>query len=656
MNSPLQIRLTQFLLQQTLSPNPLFQIHSLLITTGLQSHHPSALFSLYKLSLSNPSTLSHAATLFPQVQEPNKWSLMIRHASAAAPLKALSLFREMRAAAGDDPFVYASLIKACNKSHAFLEGKSVHCRVIRLGLDSNVNVSNSLVSFYMGSANLMGYADVMFDAVLVKSVVSVNCMISGNVDRGKFDVGLSLFVRMLAGCFGSNVRPDYVTFVILVSGCVKFGGYRDGNALRCCCFKMGLGNNIEICNALIDMYAKFGRISDAESVFSDVAVQKDLVSWNSLMWGYANSGDFERAFSLLRRMRIEGVGPDIVSFSCLLSSCRDLRLGAMIHARVKSNGMEFDVSVGTALISMYANCRKIESARKFFDDILKTNIEYWNTMIHAYINNGLANEGLKLFDQIKPGELDPDEVTLLGLITACRDVGELNQGIILHSMVESDERFKRSLILGNALIDMYAKCGTTAKARGVFDGMRKKDVVSWTSMVVAYALNGEGEKSVAIFKQMRDENFVPNSVTFVGVLSACSHSGLVDEGRRLYEMMCDVYNIEPEIEHCGCMVDMFARAGKIEDARVFIGNMPMEPSARFWRMLVNGCRVNGEIGLGLRFLSGVKELEGSNESEDFVISSNVYAEAGRWGDVVSRREFMVVEKGSKVVGKSFVSN
>ncbi|KAL8057023.1 hypothetical protein ABFS82_04G158000 [Erythranthe guttata] len=656
MNSPLQIRLTQFLLQQTLSPNPLFQIHSLLITTGLQSHHPPTLFSLYKLSLSNPLTLSHAAKLLPQVQDPNKWSLMIRHASAAAPLKALSLFREMRAAAGDDPFVYASLIKACNKSHAFLEGKSVHSRVIRLGLDSNVNVSNGLVSFYMGSANLIGYADVMFDAVLEKSVVSVNCMISGNVDRGKFDVGLSLFVRMLAGCFGSNVRPDYVTFVILVSGCAKFGGYRDGNALRCCCFKMGLGNNIEIRNALIDMYAKFGRISDAESVFSDVAVQKDLVSWNSLMWGYASSGDFESAFSLFGRMRIEGVGPDRVSFSCLLSSCRDLRLGAMIHARVKSNGLEFDVSVGTALINMYANCRKIELARKFFDEIPKTNIEYWNTMIHAYVNNGLANEGLKLFDQIKPGELDPDEVTLLGLITACRDIGELNKGILVHSMVENDEFFKRSTVLGNALIDMYAKCGTTAKARGVFDGMRKKDVVSWTSMVVAYALNGEGEKSVAIFKQMRDKNFVPNSVTFIGVLSACSHSGLVDEGRRLYEMMCDVYNIEPEIEHCGCMVDMFARAGRIEDARVFIGNMPMEASARFWRMLVNGCRVNGEIGLGLRFVGGLKELAGSNESEDFVISSNVYAEAGRWGDVVSRREFMVVEKGSKVAGKSFVSN
>ncbi|KAI3463980.1 hypothetical protein Pfo_020643 [Paulownia fortunei] len=670
MNYPLQIRLAQLLLQETpsslLSHRRLFQLHSLLITTGLQSHHPSTLLCLLKLYLSNPSTFSHATNVFPQVQEPNKWNLMIRHASATSPLKALSLFQEMRTVMEnanrstlfhDDPFIYASLIKACNKAQAFLEGKSIHCHVIRLGLDYNVNVLNSIVSFYMGSVNLMSYAAVLFDTVLEKSVVSVNCMISGFVNRGNLDVGLNLFVKMLSGCFGSNVKPNYVTLVILVSGCVEFGGCRTGNALHCCCFKIGLDFNTEICNALIDLYAKFGCIFDAASIFRDMP-EKDLISWNTMICGYVNSGDCAQAFSLFRKMRIEDMGVDKVSFSCLLSACaagKDFCLGRMIHGHVKATGLESDVSVGTALINMYAKCRKVESARKLFDELPKQNIEYWNAMIHAYIEDGLAREALKLLNQIKSRELEPDEVTILGLLMACRDTGELHHGILLHSIVESSELFKGSIVLGNALIDMYAKCGCMAKARAVFDRMPQKDVISWTSMIVGHAINGEGDKSLAAFKQMCAKKFVPNSVTFIGVLSACDHAGLVDEGRKLYDIMHKVYHIKPQIEHCGCMVDTLARAGKIEDAQKFIRKMPMEPNALVWRMLINACRVHGHINLGLNLVTGITELNISHDSGDFIISSNIYAEAGRWGDVVSHRNFMVVQKAPKTAGKSSVS-
>ncbi|KAL0335616.1 UNVERIFIED_CONTAM: Pentatricopeptide repeat-containing protein, chloroplastic [Sesamum radiatum] len=591
---------------------------------------------------------------------------MIRHASATSPLRALFLFQEMRADVGSangsppfhtDPFIYASLIKACNKAQAFLEGKSIHCHVIRLGLDYNVNVLNSLVSFYVGSVNLMSYAAVLFGSILEKSVVSVNCMISGYVNRGNLDVGLSLFVKMLSGCFGSNVKPNYVTFVILISGCVESGGCRTGNALHCCCFKIGLDANTEICNALIDLYAKFGCILDAVSVFRDMPT-KDLISWNAMIWGYVKSGNCKQAFALFRKMRNEDVGVDRVSFSCLLSACvacKDLCLGRMIHAHVKSIGLESDVSVGTALINMYAKCGNVELARKLFDELSKENVEFWNSMIHAYIENGLAREALKLLDQMKSRDLEPDEVTILGLIMACRDTGELHQGILVHSILENNELFKRSIVLGNALIDMYAKCGSMAKARAVFDRMAQKDVISWTSMIVGHAINGEGVKSLATFKHMCAKKFIPNSVTFIGVLSACDHAGLVDEGRRLYDVMREVYHIKPQIEHCGCVVDMLARAGKIEDAQMFIQKMPMAPNALIWRMLINACRVHGHINLGLNLVTGIAELNTSYDSADSVISSNIYAEAGRWGEVISHRSFMVVRRVPKTAGKSAVS-
>ncbi|KAL6554745.1 hypothetical protein OROHE_007486 [Orobanche hederae] len=664
MNCPLQIRLARFVLQKTplnlLSPSRIFQIHALLITTGLHFHNPSTLFSLFKLYLSNPSTISQATTLFPQVQEPNKWNIIIRHTSTTSPLTALSLFREMRDAITfqhNDPFIYASLVKSCNKAQALLEGKSIHCHVIRLGLDHNVNILNSLVSFYMGSVNLMSYAVLVFDRVSERSAVTVNCMISGNVNRGNLDVGMSVFVKMLSGCYGLNVNPNYVTFVILISGCVELGGFRTGTALHCSCLKMGLDHNLELCNALIDLYAKFGRTFGAATIFRDMP-EKDVVSWNTVICGYANSGDFARVFSLFREMRIQKVGIDRVSFSCLLSACaaeKHIWLGKMIHARLKSNGLDCHVSVGTSLISMYSRCREVESARNVFDEMPKRNIEYWNAMIHVYVENGLAREALKLFDQIKFRDLEPDDVTTLGLIMACRDTGDLHQGMRVHSMVESKDSLKSNVVLGNALVDMYAKCGSMSKATVVFDRMSKKDIISWTSMIVGHAINSEGDKSLSTFKLMCAKNVVPNYVTFIGVLSACDHAGLVDEGRKLYDVMYEVYDIKPKIEHCGCVVDMLVRAGKLEDAQEFIREMPMEPNALVWRMLVNGCRVHGNISLGLNLVTSVKELNAASESLDFVISSDMYAQAGRWSDVILHRKFMAVRKTPKPTGKSSVS-
>ncbi|XP_057792027.1 putative pentatricopeptide repeat-containing protein At3g05240 [Salvia miltiorrhiza] len=666
MNYPPQIRLARLLLQEKtsnlLSPLQLFQLHSLAITTGLQFQHPSVLLSLFKLSLSNPSTLTHADKLFPRVQEPYKWNLMIRHASATSPLKALSLFQEMRSDTSsapfyNDPFVYASLVKACGKARGFLQGKSVHCRVIKLGLGYNANVLNSLVSFYLGSVNLMSYAAVLFDSVSEKNVVIVNGLISGNVRRGNFDLGLKLFVEMLRRCFGSNVKPNCVTFVILISGCVEFGGFATGKALHCCSWKMGFGWNVEMCNALIDFYAKLGFVCDAANVFAEMP-ERDLISWNSMVWGHVKSGDYVQAFSLFGKMRNGGVGVDGASFSCLLSACaarRDLWSGRMVHARVKAAGMESDVSVGTALINVYAKCRSLKSARKLFDELPKREIGYWNAMIHAYIDAGLAREALKLLDEIKLRGLRLDEVTVLGLIMACRDAGELHRGSLVHSIVESDDLFKGSMVMGNALVDMYAKCGSTSKARSVFERMPRRDVISWTSMIVGHAVNGEGGESLATFKQMCAEKFVPNHVTLLGVLLACDHAGLVDEGMRLYNTMSEVYHIEPRVEHCGCVVDMLARAGRVGDAQMFVQNMHAKPNALVWRMLLNACRVHGHIDLGLIYVTGLAELDTSPDPASFVISSIMYAEAGRWNDVVSSRDIMVVEGASKEAGKSCIS-
>ncbi|KAL2514825.1 Pentatricopeptide repeat-containing protein [Forsythia ovata] len=309
--------------RQSIDCRQLLQLHSQLITTGLHHHRCSTLFSLLQLYLSKTSTFPHATTLFHQIQEPKncslKWNHMIRHTSNTNPLKALSLFQEMlltRAKNSNEkshlqfhnnPFIYASLIKACNNAQAFVEGKSIHCYVVKLGMDCNVNILNSLVSFYMGSVNLMNYADVLFDKRYL-----------GMFKRRDLDVGLTLFIKMLRASFGLNVVPNYVSYVILISGCVDFGDLSIGNALYCCCCKIGLDLNVEICNVLIDLYAKLGCIYDALRVFRDMP-QKDLISWNTMISMYANNGDCMEALALLKKMRNKNMEADRVSFSICIN-------------------------------------------------------------------------------------------------------------------------------------------------------------------------------------------------------------------------------------------------------------------------------------------------------------------------------------------------
>lgn len=556
----------------------------------------------------------------------------------------------------DDPFIYASLIKACNKIGGIREGKSVHCHVLRLGLDGHSNVLNSLIHFYSNSENLMASACALFDRIPERTIVTVNCMISGYSKTGLFHVCLNLFIQVLRGCFGSCARPNHVSFVILISESVEYGGPSIGATLHSCCCKMGLDLNKEVSNALIDFYTKFGGMDDTFRLFSHMP-EKDLVSWNTMIAGYVKNNESKKAISLFKEMRRRLAEVDRVSLISLISACtnsKDLDMGKVIHGHIKGSGIETTVPVGTALINMYSKCGVIEFARKVFNEMPKENIASWNSLIHGFLECGLSNEALRFFNRIQSRRLKADEVTMLGLILACRDSGELNDGVQVHSYTESSGLLTGSTLLSNALIDMYAKCGSMTRARSVFDKMSSRDVISWTSIIMGYAMSGEGEEALAAFRQMISEKILPNSVTFIAVLSACNHAGLVDYGQTLYNTMRKVYRIEPLIEHCGCMVDMHARAGMLEEAHRFVRMMPVEPNAIIWRMLMNACRVHSHFDLGLNLVSGLMELRTSRGAEDHVSFSNIFAEAGKWDDVLCQRSLMAVQEASKVAGRSLV--
>lgn len=532
----------------------------------------------------------------------------------------------------------------------------MHCRVVRVGFDWNVNLMNSLISMYSCSGCPMRYARILFDGMSDRTVVSVNCLISGLVKRKLFDEGLSLFKRALVGCFGVEAKPNYVTLVVLISGCGEFGRYGVGKSLHCYCCKAGLHFVVEAFNALIDLYSKFGCMNEALALFYEMP-ERDLVSWNTMISGYALEGNRVRAFSLFKEMRASNLGFDRVSLISLILACGsdgDLNLVKMVHGYIKASGIEINLRIRTALINMYSKCGSIESARKVFSEVKDENIASWNSMIHAYVECGHDYEALELFSLMKRRNLRLDEVTMLGLILACRNSAELHRGVDIHSYIESSSHLNQSTILHNALIDMYAKCGDMARAKIVFDNMPKKDVVSWTSIIVGHAINGKGEEAVAAFRRMEAEKVEPNSVTYLGLLSACDHAGLVEDGKRFYDAMCKFYHICPRVEHFGCVVDMLARSGRLEEAQKLVKNMPVKPNAVIWRMLMNACRVHGNNDLGSNLISELTELKTSHGAEDHVASSNFFAEAGRWDDVLNERSFMATRKARKIAGKSSV--
>ncbi|KAJ4961234.1 hypothetical protein NE237_021144 [Protea cynaroides] len=643
------------------SNRQLLQIHALLFTTGLNANH-SCLLAFMEHCASNPSTLDHMSLIFQCIQQPNVaiGRLMIRgYASDVNPFKSLSYFRDMQWTKQNsflDPFICASVIKACGRLTAIPEGKSVHGQIIRLGLDSNVNVLNTLIHFYANSASLISSSRVLFERMPHRTIVTVNCMILGFMKNKLFDLGLSLFNQALSGSLDLEVKPNDVTIVLLISGCAEFGELGIGKSLHCYCCKTSFYVEMTISNALINLYAKFGCIDEAAMLFNEIPC-KDLFSWNTMIAGYAENNNCGKALALFREMRFRGLEADGVTLTSLISACvqgRDLDAGKRIHAYMKTSGISITVSVGTALINLYSKCRLIESAKIVFDELSRKNIVTWNCMIAGYVECGHFSKAFKLFDMIHWEKLKPDEVTMLGLISACRNSGELNHGIRVHTYAQKSGLHEKTVV-GNALIDMYAKCGSMSRAKMVFDNMFERDVISWTSIIVGHAINGEGEEALIAFQQMCALRIKPNAVTFIGVLSACNHAGLVDDGQRMYEIMCKMYSIEPMIEHLGCMVDMFARAGLLEEAHEFVKNMPVKPNGVIWRMLVSGCSVKGDVDLGLSLVNKLIGLKGLDTPEDFVISSKIFAEAGMWDDVLYARRLMMDNQIIKRPGKSSIA-
>ncbi|KAF2302429.1 hypothetical protein GH714_036302 [Hevea brasiliensis] len=408
----------------------------------------------------------------------------------------------------------------------------------------------------------------------------------------------------------------------------------------------------------------FSAINDlhyAYQVFNGIHNPNSFI-WNTLIRSCAQSSDSkEQAFLLYKRMLEQAtVLPDKHTFPFVLKACAYLFAlyeGKQAHAQMFKLGFQSDVYVNNSLIHFYASCGCLESAQNVFDKMPGKSVVSWNAMIDALVQFGEFEIALKQFVQLQ-NFFDPDEYTIQSVLNACAGLCALSLGMWAHAYLlrKFDDNVAMDVLVNNCLVDMYCKCGALDIALQVFERMDRRDLTSWNSMILGFAMHGKAELALEYFDLMvRTWKFIPNSISFVAVLSACNHRCMVNEGRKYFEMMVSKYEIEPQLEHYGCLVDILARAGLIDEALDLVSSMPMKPDAVIWRSILDSCcKKNASVELSEEMARQVIESKGGDCSGVYVLLSRVYASASRWNEVGLLRKLMTDRGVTKEPGCSLI--
>ncbi|XAR66589.1 hypothetical protein NMG60_11012871 [Bertholletia excelsa] len=545
-------------------------------------------------------------------------------------------------------YTFSSVLKSFAAKRSTAEGERVHGYLLRLGFGSYTTVVNSLIAFYFKCARTES-ARKLFDEFTDKDVITWNSMISGYVANNLPEKGVEAFIEMQ----NSGISMDLATIVSVFAAPANIGTILLAKSLHACAIKAGLNKEITFNNTLLDVYSKCGDIRGAAQVFQNMS-ERTVVSWTSMITGYARDGLPDRAIALFHEMKREGIELDIFAVTSLLHACAlrgSLENGKEIHNYIRENAMDSNLSVSNALMDMYAKCGSMIDARSIFKQIPTRDIISWNTMIGGYSKNSLPSEALNLFVAMQKVQ-KPDIITMTCILPACASLAALDRGREIHSHVMRNG-WSSDRCVANALVDMYVKCGALILAQSLFDRIEVKDLVSWTIMIAGYGMHGFGNEAIATFNGMRQAGIKPDEVSFVSILYACSHSGLVDEGWRFFNFMRNDYGIEPQLEHYACMVDLLARSGKLRKAYKFIKEMPKEPDATIWGALLCGCRSHRDVKLAEEVAERVFELEPDNTGY-YVLLANIYAEAEKWEEVKKLREKIGQRGLKKNPGSSWI--
>ncbi|KAF5195551.1 Pentatricopeptide repeat-containing protein [Thalictrum thalictroides] len=528
----------------------------------------------------------------------------------------------------------------------------IHSFMLRNGLQTNVNLFTKFISaccsiITSGTLDpLLGirYARNVFDYRTQRDDSFLcNSMIKAHVDKNFYRDSLTLYRDLKSK---TSFVPDNYTFPSLFKSCGLDMAFNEGYQLHDQVIKLGFCFDLFTSTTLVDMYVKFGNMVLARKVFDEMPYRNQVV-WTSVVVGYARNGDTCMSRELFDSMPEK----DSAAYNAMIDAY--VKSGNLRFARELFNEMpERNIVSWTTLIDGYCKNGDLDCARLLFDAMPEKNLVSWNAMIGGYCQNKEPRKALELFHEMQSSSVfEPDDVTVVSVLPAIADLGTLDIGEWVHSYVQW-KRLDKSSNVCTALTDMFAKCGAIMKAKQVFSKITNRETASWNAMINGFAINGHCEEALEVFTVMLGEGAKPNEITMIGVLSACNHGGLVEEGKKWFKSM-EGYGITPRIEHYGCMLDILGRAGCLEEAEILMENMPYEVNGIILSSFLFACGCRGDVMRAEKVMKKAFEIQPWNDG-NYVMMRNLYAGKKRWTDVEEMKGLMRRHRAKKEVGCSVI--
>lgn len=556
---------------------------------------------------------------------------------------------------------YIPLLQECIAKRSVLNAQMAHSHIVKTGTHEDTFVMTSLVNVY-AKCGYMEYAQKVFNQLPGRNVVSWTGLMTGYVHNSQPEVALRVFVEMLE----VGAYPTSYTFGTILSACSLLLLVKLGKQIHAYIVKYGIESDTSVGNALCSFYSKCRSLSSAVDTFRRIE-EKNVVSWTTVIAACGDNGDPMMGVRYFLMMLSEDTELNEFTFTSIFSLCctiQALEVGRQLHSLSIKLGFQGNLLIDNSIMYLYLKCGLIDEANRLFDDMESISLVTWNAMIAGraqmmdLADNRLSaqqsgNRALSIFLKMNRSGTKPDLFTLSSVLSVCSSLVALDQGEQVHAQTIKSG-YLADLILGTSLVNMYSKCGNIDKAAKAFTEMQTKTMISWSSMISAFSQHGRSQEALQLFEEMLSAGEKPNKITFVGVLSACSQAGLVDKALQYFDMMKTRYKIKPIMEHYACLIDMYVRLGRLEEAFDLTKKMGCEPNDVIWSILIAGCRSQGNLELGYYAAEQLLKLK-PKDNETYVLLLNMYLSAERWQDVSRVRKLMKDEKLGKLQDWSWLS-
>ncbi|XP_024537106.1 putative pentatricopeptide repeat-containing protein At1g69350, mitochondrial [Selaginella moellendorffii] len=565
-------------------------VHGCITGSSFETYRPlqTALVNMY----GKYGRVREARAVFDGMAERDviTWSAMITaYAQGGHGRQAWSMYHGMSLdGVKPNEVTFVAICEACCSFPSFLEREALVEHVDESGYDCYTIVGNSIANMFSKCGDPSS-ARQAFDRIPRKDVVSWSVVISSLTQHELADEGLLLFRAMLA----EGVAPNHATLVNCLDACSFSKNLGDGRVVHGVAKSLGMESSSPVvATAVLDMYSRCGSLVDAKRMFEKIS-SRDVVAWTAMISAYQQEGLSDQAMKLFRSMDLDGVRPNEVTFATVLLSCSSLEQTRTLHECITGTDSERDAVLGTSLVSCYGKYGSLEAAKTAFDEMPARTVASWNALLTSYVNAGRGEEIFELFWRMELEGVRGDETTFMRLVAVCMDQNSLARGRMIHSRI-IEEGLEASTSVSNALITFYGQSGSLAEASRVFGRMAAATLISWTAIISAFAQHSHSQRALELYQRMDSEGIKPDDVTFITILFACSHSGMVEEGRRYFLAMVGDHGIESSVQHLDCLVDLLGRAGWLEEAEKLARSMPLGKNRVALTAVFGACQIHDD--------------------------------------------------------------